>query len=262
MAEEKKETPQETAPVEEPKGRAAALAAYKGANPDITDDPDDDSLFDYMSNTSKGHAAERDDYKGKYDGLISKNQPLIDFAGGDERNAHFLSLVSNGVSPKVAFRKAYGKFNDELDDDEIAKIDEEEVGYTNSLKENFKKFIDDFNAVVKEREISDEQADEYFDLIRNVMDNMSRGNMPKEAIETFLDGITKDEDEQAAFEAGKVAGGNDAIAQTRRRQTGSTVDMGTGGSGTAVAPKKTTQQPIIPKETKGIDFLGDSEKVG
>ncbi len=204
-----------TAPL---RGRAAALARWKEGNPDATEDPDDDSLFDHMQ-------ASRDKLQGDYDKLSGANGRLAELAARDPRLAAVLSLIAgeDGKSFPYAFARVYGK--DMLDMDEEA-LEEFEKGYQENLDdlaksnqkleaarkniEGYKQNLAEFGRL---HNLTEGQLDELNAAIYADAENFLTGVIPTEYIEYRWKGMNYDKDVQDAADTGVVEGKNQAISE-------------------------------------------------
>lgn len=72
--------PQEQAPQaaeEQPvTGRAAFMSRWRDSNPDITDDPDDDTMYDWAG-------SQMDDLSNRYNSVNGANEKLAEVVGQD-----------------------------------------------------------------------------------------------------------------------------------------------------------------------------------
>jgi hypothetical protein len=75
------------------KGRAAALAAYKVANPDLQEDPDDDVLHDF-------HGSRYSELEDRHNKLNEPNVRLVEAVSKRPDVAAFLSMIVDGENPK------------------------------------------------------------------------------------------------------------------------------------------------------------------
>ena len=123
-------------PVEQeaPRGRAAVLDQWRGANPDFEGDPEDDDLYDYaLSNAN--------DYRGRYEKQNEVNSALAGRISEDPRLGALIAGImetdKNGKrrNPAYVIAKLYGK--DFLEDEEaMGALEEGYAEYLEGAKEN------------------------------------------------------------------------------------------------------------------------------
>jgi hypothetical protein len=238
--------------VETPKGRAAALEAYKQANPDNQEEPDDDVLHDF-------HAGRYSELDGKYNELNEANGKLAELIETDPKFGAVLSMVANGKSFPYAFANVYGKEPLELEGD---SLDDFEKGYQEKLKQlasskkeqaQANKNIEDYRSNLekfkKDNNLTDEQAAEIDDAIFTDADNFLNGIIPVEYIEYKFKGMNYDKDVQEAAETGLVEGKNEAIEvkKAERKNAGAIPDMG--------VTTATTRKPSTPPKEEFDDVF-------
>jgi hypothetical protein len=250
MAEEIEEKVQEEL---KPKGRAAALAEYRAANPEMQEDPDDDTLHDFRN----GRYSE---LEGRYNDLNGANSRLAETVSKDPRLAAVLSMVA-GENPKsfpYAVASVYGKDPFDL---EGGALEEFEAGYQESLKrlsenekaretalQNLGEYETTLNGYVKEKGLTDEQSSEIHNGIMQLADNLLMGIIPAELIDLVYKGLNYEKDVQEAADTGFVEGKNDVIdAKLKKPEGGTVLDLGNGtGAGKS-----------IPRPSKGgLNFEG------
>lgn len=200
------------------RGRAAVLARWKESNPDAEDDPDDDSLYDYMSDS---HSK----LQGQYDELSGANGRLAELAARDPRLAAVLSMVAGDEAKSFpyAFARVYGK--DMLDMDEEA-LEEFEKGYQENLddlaksnqkleaaRKNIEGYKQNLAEFGKHNNLTDDQLDELNAAIFADAENFLTGVIPMDYIEYRWKGMNYDKDVQDAADTGVVEGKNQAISE-------------------------------------------------
>jgi hypothetical protein len=231
MAEQTEEKVQEEL---KPKGRAAALAEYRAANPDLQDEPDDDTLHDFRN----GRYSE---LEGQYNELNGANTRLAELVSKDPRLAAVLSMVA-GENPKsfpYAVANVYGKEPFDLEGD---ALEEFEAGYQESLKrlsesekaretalKNLGEYETTLNGYVKEKGLTDEQLAEIHNGIMTLADNLLMGVIPVELIDLVYKGMNYEKDVQEAADTGFVEGKNNVIdAKLKKPDTRTVPDLGNG----------------------------------
>ena len=235
------ETPEgvaEEGVVETPRGRAAMLAAYKGANADAGDEVDDDDLFDFAS----GRAA---DAEGRFDELAGSNSRLAELAANDPKFAALLSSIASegGGSFPYNTAKIYGKDflsmeGEALDDFEkgyqenLAKIAEDNAALE-AANRNIEEYQGNLEAFGKDNGLSEDELSGLNETIyRFVMDALN-GVIPPEFIEYTWKGMNYDADVQEAADAGVVEGKNGNI----RAEMKKIAEVAPVGGGVTASPK-------------------------
>lgn len=206
------------APDQPVRGRAAVLARWKESHPDEAEEPDDDSLYDYMTDA---HGK----LQGRYDELAGANSRLSEIVSRDPRMGAVLSMVAGeeGKSFPYAFARVYGK--DMLDMDEAA-LEEFEKGYQENLddlaksnqkleaaRKNIEGYKQNLAEFGKHNNLTEEQLDELNAAIFADAENFLTGVIPTEYIAYRWKGMNYDKDVREAADAGVVEGKNQAIEE-------------------------------------------------
>jgi len=207
------------------RGRAKAIAAYKAANPDIADDPDDDSLYDW-------HDSRYGEVEGKYNDLRKSNSKIADRIAKDPEFAMFMAdLADEGVDPRRSIAKIYGLQVDESEETENGYKEYQEqlqaakdandlrIKNIQKLKDTLYKFQDDVKA-------SDDEMGALVDLIITDSENFEKGIIPLEYIEYKWKGMKHDEDVLAAAKTGEIKGLNTQIDNHKAARKSAVPDMG------------------------------------
>ncbi len=241
------------------KGRAATLAAYKAANPDTQEEPDDDGLHDFAS----GRYSE---LEGKYNELNGANGKLAELVGKDPKLGAVLSMIA-GDKPKslpYAISSVYGK---DFLDLEGEAMEEFESGYQENLnrlaesekeREQAAKNIETYQETLlkygKDNELSEEQLSEVHQGVMTFADNLLMGIVPTELIDLIYKGLNYDKDVQEAADTGFVEGKNEVIKPKMKEKTGANLpDL---GNKTGAGRKK-----AVVSAKKGGSFYDDMEDV-
>lgn len=193
-----------------PKGRAAMLAAFKGANADREDDPEDDELFDF------GHKAfgERDELKGKYDTLNGANDKLAAAISEDPRFAKFIAMVGSGEKPLYALGRIFGNVIDQLDEEAtegLKKGQEEYSSSFNQLKQNFEAYKENLKQYGADNGLDDGTLQKINDHILDLSDAFMNWDITADVIDGVYKSIDYDEDKSAMNEAEALAIKNKTI---------------------------------------------------
>jgi hypothetical protein len=223
------------------KGRAAALEAYRGANPDAGDVVDDDVLYDHVL-TERSAADER------YNSLAGANSRLAELTAGDPKLAGVLSMLA-GDSPKslpYAVAKTYGKDFLSLEGD---ALDDFEKGYQEHLKEltenraaveaankNIEAYQGTLAKFAEDNGLSGEETEALHKAVYEDAINLLQGVIPVEFIDYKWKGMNYDRDVQAAADAGVTEGKNKTI-EARMKQVAEVAPAG-GGSAAAAGVQK------------------------
>jgi len=197
-----------------PKGRAAMLALYKTQNPETTDEPDDESLFDF------GHKGmgERDELRGKYDTLNGANEKLAEAISQDPRFAKFIAMVGSGEKPLYALGKIFGNVIDQLDEEGTENLkkgqDEYSSGF-NQLKQNFEAYKANLKKYGEDNSLDDATTQKINDIILDLSDAFMNWDITTEVIDGVFKMIDYDQDKQALSEAEALAIKNKTIDEMK-----------------------------------------------
>ncbi len=219
-SEEQQETPL--------RGRAAMIARYKTRNPEVSDEPDDESLYDFAGQG----LTEYDDLQGKYELLNKDNEQLAGAISEIPLLARWLSGIANGENPWRHLGRILGPKCENLDDasiEELKKGQEEFNERFKKIDDNFKNYEKDLADYAKENSLSSEMVDEIDNIIMEVADAFADRVIPKDFIKLVheaLDAPNKIAEAEAVseaeLEAAKVAGANEAIEVIKGNKTAST----------------------------------------
>lgn len=246
------------------RGRAAMMDLYKKRNPDMSDEPDDDSLYDFAS---RGYA-EHDDLKGKYDILNGANETLASAVGDIPMLARWLSGIGHGENPWKHLGRILGPKCENLDDEAIAQLKEGQAEFDERFKkigENFKNYEKDLADYAQENSLSEEMVDEIDGVIMDVADAFAERVIPKDFIKFIheaLDAPAKIAEAEAVstaeLEAAKVAGANEAIEGMKGGKSEATPVPDLGGN-----KGKASKMPAKPRfnDQKPRDYSDRLEKV-
>ncbi|MCL1868625.1 MAG: hypothetical protein FWF72_06770 [Paludibacter sp.] len=228
------------------KGRAAALERYRAANPDITDEPDDDTMFDY-------EAGERDRITGEHDKLKSSYAELEGVVGNFVKSVEdyplfreFVVEIGNGADPYEAGGKLFKDLLTEGDDDSLAKFKAGAAAADERIKktrDNYSAYNDRFKQYVEKNNITEDEAkeinDAFFDLVE-LAENMA-------ADDGVWDSLRKAKNYDAAQDAAKLAGRNDAIDEMKGKKVEKTAMPDVNGTASVARSKR--QPPEINNQT-------------
>ena len=247
---------------ETPRGRAAMLAMYKERNPETTDEPDDDALFDWAG---KGYT-QHDELKGKYDGLNSANEKLAAVLSEDPRFAKFIAMVANGENIMYALGSTFGNILDELSSEDLAELrkgQEEFKARFSTVKDNFNSYRASLKKFADENGLDEEMTDKIDDAINDIADQFADRIISPETIELVYKALNAEtliaEAEavsEAELDAAKAAGANEAIdaMKGKKNETSPVPDLG-GSKGN----KKTQKPKYEPKVETMADAFKEKE---
>lgn len=200
-----------------PRGRAAMLSMYKSRNPETSDEPDDDTLFDWAG---KGYT-QHDELKGKYDSLNGSNEKLAAVVAEDPRFAKFMAMVAHGENLMYALGSVFGNILDELSAEDLAELrkgQEEFKQRFSTVKDNFNNYQSELKKFAADNGLDDAMVDQIDDAINDMADAFADRVIPVETIALVYKALNADnliaEAEQVAeaeLEAAKVQGSNEAI---------------------------------------------------
>lgn len=231
-----------------PKGRAALLAIFKNKNPDMEEEPDDESLFDWAH---KG-ISERDEYEGKYHELNGSNEKLASVIAEDPRFMQFIAMVAGGENLMYSLGKCFGNMLDNLDEESLDKLKAGQAEYAQryqSVKDNFSKYENTLKTYAEEKGLDNEMVERINDAILDLAEAFNDRDIPREIIEIVHKGLDYDEDKTAELEAARLAGKNEAIDDMKGNKGSKSLLPDPNGSSTnKVIMKKPvmTERKIIP----------------
>jgi hypothetical protein len=245
-----------------PRGRAATMEAYRAANPDVRDEPDDDTLHDFANSRYSELEGRHNELEGRHNELNGANSRLAEQVSKDPRLAAVLSMIA-GDNPKsfpYAVASVYGKEPFEMEGD---ALEEFEAGYQENLKrlsesekareealKNISEYETTLQQYVKDRSLTDEQSSAVHNGIMTLADNLLMGVIPVEIIDLVYKGLNYEKDMQEAADSGFVEGKNNVIDAKLKKPEGRTFppDLGHGTG----AGKNIPRQP-----RGGLGFPGE-----
>ncbi len=236
-------------------GRAGFIERYKSRHPDLTDEPDDDSLFDFAGKTWD----ERDGIQEKYDALNGANEKLAAVVQEDPRFAQLIAMVASGESPLYAIGKCFGSIIDELDEERLEELrrgqDDFKKQY-DEMRNNFKTYEATLKSYVEKNGLSEEDAEKINNAILDIAEALNHGDIPEEVIDNVWKGMDYENEKTAELEAAKLAGKNEAIEAVKGKKT-------TTPALPDLAARKTNKLPPIvdsePKRIRLADAIIDRE---
>lgn len=228
------------------------IARIKGAYPD--EDIDDDNMMDFANK-------HWDDFKKKHEDLENKVKGYTDLIMGNEHASNFISSMAKGQDPIEYLLDAYGEdFRNALEDPEVAKklqekkqAKEESEAEDKTRGEEFSKNLEESFAKVdafqKEKGLTDEEAKNIVEKIAETADNAVMGIFDEGSIESAFKALnydkdmqSKEEEKKQAEEIGRVAGRNEKIASTLKKNSKGLPPQ-LGGQGGSPAEKKKIRYP-------------------
>ena len=223
----------------EPKGRAVTLAAYKTMHPDITEEPDDESLYDFANNRHS-------ELEGRHNEMVGANTRLAELVTKDPKLGAVLSMLV-GENPKslpFAVSSVYGKGAFELEGDELNDYEDGHQEYLNAQAKseaereqaanNYQESLSRLEKYVAENGLDEEQSGKLRSGIMDLGESFLMGNIPNDVFVLIHKGLNYDRDVQEAADTGFVEGKNNVVEAKMKEKTGSGVipDLGSGtGSG-------------------------------
>jgi hypothetical protein len=220
------------------RGRAAALAAYKAAYPDLQEDPDDDVLHDFHGDRFSELEGKYADIEGRYNKLNEPNIQLAKHAARDPRLAAAISEMA-GENPKsfpYVIGNIYGKEGFGLEGEDLEEF---EKGYQEKLKheeeltgkqvENLKNYESALSQYAKDKGLKGEQEEEIHRGIVQMAEDLNMGVVSADLIDLVYKGLNYEKDVREAFVVGK----NDTIdAKLKKPEDNFIPDLGnTSGAG-------------------------------
>lgn len=218
------------------KGRNALLKRFRDANKDFTGDPSDDDLYDYAE-TAFG---ERDDYKGKFEGLNTANEELARVISQEPMVARFIGMIANGAHPMYAIGKCFGDIIDTLDEDsleELQKGRKERTDRANQVRTNFQTYGETLKKYLADNKLSEEDGTRINDTILDIAEALVNGNIGVEIIDSVYKGLDYDNMREDEVNAAKLAGKNEAIDEIKEKR----------GGGNLLPPDVVSMKTNVPK---------------
>ncbi|NDV46098.1 hypothetical protein D0T49_03460 [Paludibacter sp. 221] len=200
-----------------PRGRAAFLEAYKKYNPDIADEPDDDSLFDF----GRIGLTERDELKGNYERINGANERLSAVISEDPRFAQFIAMVANGENLMYALGKTFGNLIDQVNDDQLEELRKGQEEYKSNftrIKDNFNTYENDLKTYAEENGLDEEAINEINETILDIAEAFMERSISRDIIEIVHKGLDHDADKEAELEAARLAAKNEAIEEIKNKK--------------------------------------------
>ena len=258
MAEQDKEYTGEPAEVATPEvqstptGRSAFMERYRGANSDITDEPDDDTMYGWAG-------SQLDDLTAKYKGVNGANEKLAEVVGQDPRFAQFIAMVAGGENLMYALGKTFGNMIDELDDEAIENLRKGQEEYSaryNRVKENFSTYESTLKAYGEKNGLTPDQLSDVNNAILDIAEAINEGAIPEEVIDNVWKGLDYNTEKTTEIEAAKLSGRNEAIEDIKGKKTKAPLpDL----SGARSQPKR--QAPVIKNDESYKPYMDGLEVI-
>lgn len=241
------------AAVEIPKGRSAFLSIIKKRNPDMPEDVDEDTLFDYAS---KGYA-ERDDYESQYNLLNGSNEKLGKAIGAIPQLAQWIAEIAAGENPWKALGTILGPKAENLDEASIEALHAGQSEFDinmNRIKANIEKYNQTLDAYVA---ANNADRDEINNTILDMIDAFIDYDIPEEIIDVVWKGRDYETQRAVELEAARLEGRNAAIEEYKNSKREQTLVPDAGGQSGANKQRK----PVIPqaKTTNMADAFVEKE---
>ena len=182
-----------------PKGRTAFMARYRGANSDNTDDPDDDTMYDWAG-------MQIDDLSSRYKSVNGANEKLAEVVGQDPRFAQFIAMVAGGENLMYALGKTFGNMVDELDDEAIENLRKGQEEYSaryKRVRENFSTYESTLKAYGEKNGLTPDQLSDVNNAILDIAEAINEGDIPEEVIDNVWKGLDYNTEKTTEIEAAK-----------------------------------------------------------
>ena len=235
-----------------PKGRTAFMARYRGANSEITDDPDDDTMYDWAG-------TQIDDLSSRYKSVNGANEKLAEVVGQDPRFAQFIAMVAGGENLMYALGKTFGNMVDELDDEAIENLRKGQEEYSARYKrvqENFATYENTLKAYGEKNGLTPDQLSAVNNAILDIAEAINEGEIPEEVIDNIWKGLDYDTERTSEIEAAKLSGRNEAIEAIKDKKTTAPLPDLSGGR---IQPKR--QAPVIKNDESYKPYVDELEVV-
>lgn len=235
-----------------PKGRTAFMARYRGANSEITDDPDDDTMYDWAG-------TQIDDLSSRYKSVNGANEKLAEVVGQDPRFAQFIAMVAGGENLMYALGKTFGNMVDELDDEAIENLRKGQEEYSARYKrvqENFATYENTLKAYGEKNGLTPDQLSAVNNAILDIAEAINEGEIPEEVIDNIWKGLDYDTERTSEIEAAKLSGRNEAIEAIKDKKTTAPLPDLSGGRN---QPKR--QAPVIKNDESYKPYVDELEVV-
>ncbi len=183
---------------------------------------DDEELFGQIG-------ADYDAYEAENSGYKEREQKLSDMFAADPRSAELLVGMSNGENFAMSFMKKFGPdIKDTLDDpekmQEVADAwaeDQKRIAKSKQLDDEWAKNMEQSMAALEafqqERGLSDEQVNQVFYGLIEIVRNGVMGKFDQKGFEFALNAINHDGDVAMAQEEGTIAGKNQRVTEQLRK---------------------------------------------
>ena len=254
MEEEEKE-PTSASIVESPpppNGRTAFMTRYRGANSDNTDDPDDDTMYDWAG-------MQIDDLSSRYKSVNGANEKLAEVVGQDPRFAQFIAMVAGGENLMYALGKTFGNMVDELDDEAIENLRKGQEEYSaryKRVRENFSTYESTLKAYGEKNGLTPDQLSDVNNAILDIAEAINEGDIPEEVIDNVWKGLDYNTEKTTEIEAAKLSGRNEVIEAIKGKKTTAPLpDL----SGSRSQPKR--QAPVIKNDESYKPYVDELEVV-
>lgn len=197
------------------RGRAGVMAKYKAANPDVTEDPTDEQLWEYAGN-------DYDELKSSRNKVVEGNKGLQEYVAKDPRFGAAIGMSFGDGDDKIPFMQALGRLfgKDAFEDNEdfIKGVEEFNKKHNDTLAEqeqanrNFEELtIPRLEQYQKGNDVDDEMMGKIGTVLVTMAEGLLMGDISLELIELAHKGITRDQDVQDAADTGVVEGRNEKI---------------------------------------------------
>ena len=194
----------------QPKGRAAYLAVFKSRNPEMTEEPEDDAMWDHAGRGWQ----ERDEMEGRYNELNGLNTKLAENIAGDPRFAQFVAMVANGEPLMYSLGKSFGPLIDQISDEHLEELQKGQADYAagyDKIKGNFSQYRTDLQKYCEENGLDEEMQNKIDDAIMDLADAFNDRAIGTDIIDIVYKGLDSENLQQAA----NVAGRNEAIDESK-----------------------------------------------
>lgn len=200
-----------------------------------------------------------DELDGQLNGYKEREGKLTNMMNADPRSAHFLSRWAAGEDPVMAlvrlFREDIRTILDDPDSEasqELARISAEDQDSRDAAEANTAKTKAIVAQWKEENGLSDEEANEVLDSMQKFLEDALEGNVSRESLDLFRNGLRHDEDVASAADDAEVRGRNAKINETLRKRQ----------EGDGVAPLGGSAGKVNPQRPKSILQLAREEEMG
>lgn len=244
-------TPEEAAmqqQQEPPKGRAAMIALFKSRNPEVADDPDDDTLHDFGS---RGWT-ERDDMENRYNEINTANETLAEAISQYPPAAQFVGMLANKENVMYALGRAFGPIIDKLDEANLAELRRGQEKYSqqfDKVKENYKKYEQELDTYVAENGLTPDDRATIDNTIEDIIEAVNDRDIDRDFIDIVWKGRDYEANKAADEEAMRIKIRNEINDElrTKNNPSGASPDMAGGGSNNkGTKPKIKSEDKYVP----------------